>query len=134
VTFSRGSQAVAVGSDAHVDAHGRTAARPRVALIGGLTRGSFDWRRAGDAIGVELEHHDGNTAGNRSDALAAIVRRADVVITILIPNSHNGVALARRTAASQGRPFVLVKRLGPSALGRVVADALAQARAGQASR
>jgi Uncharacterized protein conserved in bacteria (DUF2325) len=107
---------------------------PRIAVVGGLTRSTLDWERAGAAIGVLVEHHDGNTSGSRATALAAMVRRADVVIAIAMPNSHNGVATARRVSADYGRGFVLVKRLSPSALGTAVADALAVARTAELAR
>jgi hypothetical protein len=101
---------------------------PRFAVIGGLTRATHEWERAGKMLGVIVEHHDGNTAGNRAASLAAVVRRADVVVTITIPNSHGAVAIARRIATMHGRTFMLVKRLSPNALGAIVQDALALAR------
>jgi len=75
-----------------------------------------------------VEHHDGIASGARAPALAAIVRRADVVVAIMVPNSHNAIAIVRRVAASHGRVVLCVKHLRPSALGAVVADALALAR------
>jgi hypothetical protein len=101
----------------------------RVAIVGGLTRATHEWTRAGKALGVHLEHHDGNTTGCRAATLAAMVRRADIVVVITLPNSHNAVAIARRTAASHERILMIVKRLSPSALERVVAEALALAAA-----
>lgn len=101
------------------------AAPIRVAVIGGLTRATSDWQRAGDPIGAVVEHHDGRTAGNRAATIASIVSRADVVIVITIPNSHNAVAIARRAAAAHHRPFILVKRLRPNSLAELVAEALA---------
>lgn len=101
----------------------------RVAIIGGLTRATHEWERAGKALGIQLEHHDGRTHGSRAQTVAAMAKRAEVVITITIPNSHNGVAIARRAAALNGRVFVLVKRLRPSSLPQVISDALAAARA-----
>jgi hypothetical protein len=108
----------------------------RVAVIGGLTRATHEWTRAGEALGVHLEHHDGNTSGCRAATLAAMVRRADIVVAITIPNSHNAVAIARRTAANHGRVLRIVKRLSPSAIARVLADgiALASARPAQLAR
>jgi hypothetical protein len=100
------------------------AAEPlRIAVIGGLTRATNEWRRAGAAIGAIVEHHDGQTAGSRAAALAAIVRRADVVVSILVPNSHGAVAIARRTAASHHRTFLLFKHLRPSGLAAVISAA-----------
>jgi hypothetical protein len=95
-----------------------------VAVIGGLTRATGEWERAGEAIGAIVEHHDGRASGSRAASLAAIASRADVVVTITVPNSHNAVAIARRVAASQHRVFVLVKRLRPSSLAALVSDAL----------
>jgi hypothetical protein len=107
---------------------------PRVAIVGGLSRSRLEWQRAGAAIGAIVEHHDGDTSGARAATLAAIVRRADVVIAIAMPNSHNGVATARRVSTDHGRAFVLVKRLSPSALGAIIADALALARTAELAR
>jgi hypothetical protein len=97
----------------------------RIAVIGGLTRATHEWERAGSALGVVVEHHDGRTRGCRADTLAAMVRRADVVVTITIPNSHNAVAIARRVATLHGRTYVQLKRLRPNGLAAVIADALA---------
>ncbi len=97
---------------------------PRVAVVGGLTRAVRAWERAGAAIGVSVEHHDGVTAGGRAATLAAMVRRADIVVSITMPNSHGAVAIARREAASHGCVFVLVNRLRPHALPAIVAAAL----------
>lgn len=99
----------------------------RVAVIGGLTRATSDWQRAGDSIGAVVEHHDGRTAGHRAATIASIVSRADVVITITVPNSHNAVAIARRAAAAHHLPFILVKRLRPSSLADLVSEALSGA-------
>lgn len=112
----------------------RDALSVRIAVVGGLTRSTLEWQRAGAAIGAIVEHHNGDTTGARAAALAAIVRRADVVIAIAMPNSHNAVATARRVSADHGRGFVLVKRLSPSALGAIVADALAVARTAELAR
>jgi hypothetical protein len=103
--------------------------RIRVAVVGGLSRAGEQWSRAGRAIGVELEHHDGRTQGRGSHDIVAAVRRADVVVIITDPNSHNGVAVARRAAILAARPHVLVKHLRPGGLRSVLGDALAAARA-----
>ena len=100
----------------------------RVAVIGGLTRATDQWRRAGDAIGVRVEHHDGQSQGRRADNIEAIVRRADVVLVITDLNSHNGVAHARRSAIAHARPHLLVRRLRPDGLAAAIAEALATAR------
>jgi hypothetical protein len=102
--------------------------RIRVAVVGGLSRAGGQWSRAGEAIGVDLVHHDGQTRGGRSKGIIAAVRRADVVVIITDPNSHAGVAVARRAAQSAARPHVLVKHLRPDGLGAVIDDALAAAR------
>ena len=72
--------------------------RVRVVVIGGLSRAGELWSRAGDSIGVDLEHHDGRTRGRGAQEITAAVRRADVVVIITDPNSHGGVAVARRAA------------------------------------
>jgi Uncharacterized protein conserved in bacteria (DUF2325) len=119
-----------VAASARLAAH----AAPRIAVVGGLSRSTLEWERAGAAIGAIVEHHKGDTTGVRATTLAAIVRRADVVIAIAMPNSHNAVATARRISADFGRGFVLVKRLSPSSLGAVVADVLAVARTTELAR
>ena len=100
--------------------------RLRVAVVGGMTRASDLWMRAGDALGVDLEHHDGQTSGRGSGEIAAAVRRAHVVVIITEPNSHSGVAVARRVAISAARPHVLVKRLRPGGLGELLSQQLAR--------
>jgi hypothetical protein len=100
--------------------------RLRVAVVGGVTRTAGLWTRAGDALGVELEHHDGRTDGRGSGEIVAAVRRAHVVVIITEPNSHNGVAVARRAAILASRPHVLVKRLRPGGLGAVLSQQLAR--------
>jgi hypothetical protein len=97
--------------------------RTRVVVIGGLSRAGELWSRAGQSLGIDLEHHDGRTRGRGADEIAAAVRRADVVVIITDPNSHGGVAVARRAAIAAARPHVLVKRLRPGGLGAVLADA-----------
>ena len=100
----------------------------RVVVIGGLSRAGELWSRAGQSLGVALEHHDGRTRGRGSQEIAAAVRRADVVVIITDPNSHGGVAVARRAAVLAARPHLLVKRLRPNGLAAVLADASALAR------
>ena len=108
------------------------AAPVRVAVIGGLTRATWEWEQAGEDAGIVVEHHDGRTHGARASTLAEIVRRADVVVTITVPNSHNAVSIARRTANAHGRLFMLVKKLRPNALAALVATALATPRVAHA--
>jgi len=98
--------------------------RIRVAVVGGLSRATRRWTQIGDAIGVELEHHDGQTRGRGSREIAAVVRRADVVLIITDPNSHGGVAVARRAAIAAARPHLLVKHLRPDDLRSALADAI----------
>jgi hypothetical protein len=105
-----------------------TQQRIRVAVIGGLSRAGDLWSRAGDSIGVQLEHHDGRTRGRGAAEIAAAVRRADVVVIITEPNSHGGVTVARRTATAAHLPHLLVKRLRPNGLAAVLAEATAMAR------
>lgn len=100
--------------------------RLRVAVVGGMTRATELWSRAGDALGVELEHHDGQTRGRGADEIAAAVRRAHVVVIITEPNSHGGVAVARRAAVLAARPHLLVKRLRPGGLGELLSQQLAR--------
>jgi hypothetical protein len=102
--------------------------RIRVTVVGGLSRDGERWSRAGEAIGVELEHHDGRTRGRGSRDIAAAVRRADVVVIITDPNSHGGVGVARRAAISAARPHLLVKHLRPGDLGAALGTTLATAR------
>ena len=108
--------------------------RLRVAVVGGLTRATTHWSRAGEALGIELEHHAGRARGRGAHGIAAAVRRADIVVIITDPNSHGGVEVARRAAVAAARPHLLVKHLRPGGLGSVLADALALTRASSALR
>ena len=100
--------------------------RLHVAVVGGMTRASVLWSRAGDALGVEVEHHDGRVRGRGVGAITAAVRRAHVVVIITEPNSHGGVAAARRAAISAARPHFLIKRLRPSGLAALLSQQLAR--------
>ncbi|HEY0193864.1 MAG TPA: DUF2325 domain-containing protein [Kofleriaceae bacterium] len=100
--------------------------RTRVAVVGGLSRAGDLWGRAGKAAGVELEHHDGRIRGRGFGEIEAAVRRADVVVIITDPNSHGGVAAARRAAVAHARPHVLVKHLRPSGLAEVIGTLAAE--------
>jgi ribosome-interacting GTPase 1 len=82
---------------------------------------------------VVLEHHDGKTRGRGTHDIVAAVRRADIVVIITDPNSHGGVAVARRAAMLAERPHVLVKHLRPGDLTSVLGDTLAQAHARRAT-
>lgn len=101
--------------------------RIRIAVVGGLSRAGAQWSRAAEDIGVELEHHDGRTRGRGTHDIVAAVRRADVVVIITDPNSHGGVAVARRAAVLADRPHLLIKRLRPSGLRAVIEEALTSA-------
>ncbi|MBV8755846.1 MAG: DUF2325 domain-containing protein [Deltaproteobacteria bacterium] len=103
-------------------------------MIGGLSRSNHAWERAGAALGLVVEHHDGDAHGCRAATLAAIVQRADVVIAITMPNSHGAIAIARRVASRCGCALVRVNRLSPRGLGAVVTDALAIARTQELAR
>ena len=98
--------------------------RIRVAIVGGLDRARAQWLREARTLGVELEHHTGRTAGRGSAEIIAIVRRADLVVIITDPNSHSGVAVARRAATSTALPHVLIKHLRPGDLSSVITSAL----------
>lgn len=100
--------------------------RIRVAVIGGLTRATDLWSEAGRAMGVHLEHHDGRSQGRRADDIASMIRRADVVVIITDPNSHNGVTIARKTALAAGKPHRLVKHLRPAGLAAVLSETFAE--------
>jgi tetratricopeptide (TPR) repeat protein len=111
------------------DASLMTSSPLRVAVIGGLTRATDQWKRAARAIGVQVEHHDGQSGGRRGGDIEAIVRRADVVLVITDLNSHNGVSHARRAALAHGRPHLLLRRLRPDGMAAAIAEAFATARA-----
>lgn len=95
----------------------------RVAVIGGLSRSTYLWQRAAEDAGIEIEHHDGRTAGRRAQGLAALVRRADLVVIQTELNSHNGVATARKLAAAHDRPHLLIRRLRPDGISELLAAA-----------
>jgi hypothetical protein len=105
----------------------------RVAVIGGLSRSTYLWQRAAEDAGIEIEHHDGRTAGRRAQGLAALVRRADVVVIQTELNSHNGVATARRLAAAHARPHLLIRRLRPDGISELLAEARSLQRAARTS-
>lgn len=110
-------------SAAHAIQQAPSHPRLRVAVIGGLSRSTYLWQRAAEDAGIEIEHHDGRTAGRRAQGLAALVRRADLVVIQTELNSHNGVAAARKLAAAHARPHLLIRRLRPDGIGELLAAA-----------
>jgi Uncharacterized protein conserved in bacteria (DUF2325) len=121
-------------SSNHARGTSSSRARIRIAVVGGLSRATELWSRAGDEIGVELEHHDGRAGGRRSRDIVAAVRRADLVVIITDPNSHAGVAVAGRGGSSAGGPKLLGENLRPDGIGALIEASLAAARAEPARR
>jgi hypothetical protein len=98
------------------------AARLRVGLVGGPTRAAQQLERTAAALGYQLEHHTGETAGRGAPSLESLVRRVDVVLILTDLNSHNGVVACRKLATSYGRPHVLLRRCGPARLAEILTD------------
>lgn len=91
-------------------------------LIGGVERSERAYRDAAAARGHTLWFHSGHLNGRGSDALADIVRRADLVVVVTDVNSHGAVQLARRLAQKEGKTLVLQRRVSPSRFAALVAE------------
>src|SRR5690242_9599373 len=94
--------AVDVGSARKRDGHTPRSAvigRPRVVFVGGLDRIESALVSFGDALGIDVEVHNGGHSGPATERLAALVRRTDVLVLVTGVNSHNAVSFAKREAA-----------------------------------
>jgi hypothetical protein len=98
------------------------AARLRVGLVGGPTRAAQQLERTATALGYQLEHHTGETAGRGAPSLESLVRRVDVLLILTDLNSHNGVVACKKLATAYGRPHVLLRRCGPARLAEILTE------------
>lgn len=85
-----------------------------IGLIGGVERGEQRYAAAAASRGHSFEFHGGDTAGRGSNALEALIERADLVICVTDVNSHAAVLGARKHARTLGRRCLLTRRLGLS--------------------
>jgi len=100
----------------------------RIGIVGGVDRSEPRYVELAAREGHVLEWHTGDMAGRGTDALHALVDRADFVLVITDVNSHAGVLGARRLARARGTPCVLVRRLGTARF-RALLDELRSERA-----
>jgi hypothetical protein len=86
--------------------------RARVAFVGGVRKVEREIVALGEAMGLDIEVHDGHTRGQGIERLAAVVRRTDLVVIVTGTNSHNAVHVAKREAAKVGTRVVILKTCG----------------------
>lgn len=94
----------------------------QIGLIGGLDRNEERYAQMARARGHELVCHTGKTAGRGQNALATLIERSALVVVQTDVNSHGAVRKARELARELGRPLLLVKRFGVTALSRLLDD------------
>lgn len=105
---------------AHLSCSSVISPRLRIGLVGGVHRSEVPLARAASAVGCELELHTGEMAGRRTQGLAAMINRVDLLIIVTDVNSHNAVQTARRLASSRGCRHILLRRCSPARLAELV--------------
>jgi hypothetical protein len=87
-------------------------AKVRVGFVGGHKRVERQIIAVGERLGVDVEVHDGSTAGQGKARLIALVQRTHWVVIVTGTNSHNAVYIAKREAAKTGAQVLIVKACG----------------------
>jgi ABC-type sugar transport system substrate-binding protein len=82
----------------------------KIGWVGGLSRLGGQLEDAAAKVGVRLQFHDGNVAGNRSKTLRELVRRSQALVIAVGLISHQGALIAREEAKQAGIPVVFVKK------------------------
>jgi hypothetical protein len=87
---------------------------PRVAFIGGVERLEREIVSFGEALGIEVEVHNGHTSGGGGGIarLTALVHRNDQVVIVTGTNSHAAVRTAKKEAARSGARVRILKFCG----------------------
>lgn len=98
----------------------------RVAFVGGHDRVEHEVVSCGNELGLDVEVHNGRTAGHGKDRLVALVQRNDLVVIVTGINSHNAVHIAKRAAAKAGTHVRILKACG-SGTARDLLTAIAHA-------
>jgi len=96
--------------------------KPRVVFVGGVERVERSLRASGEELGVDVDVHAGHMQGNAGTRLAALVRRADLVVLVTGVNSHNAVHTAKKEAARSGTPLQIMKFCGASVARALIAE------------
>lgn len=84
----------------------------RVGFVGGHDRVEREVVSFGSELGLEVEVHNGRTAGQGRQRLVALVERTDLVVIVTGINSHNAVHIAKRAAAKAGTHIRILKACG----------------------
>jgi hypothetical protein len=104
-----------------------TPRRLRVGFVGGHDRVEHEIVAFGAEVGIDVEVHDGHTAGTGKCRLVALVRRIDLVVIVTGTNSHNAVHLAKREAAKAGARVLILKACGVGTARALLAEIAAAA-------
>ncbi len=99
----------------------------RVGFVGGHDRVEREVVAFGSELGLDVEVHNGHTAGQGRHRLIALVERTDLVVIVTGINSHNAVHIAKRAAAKAGTKFRILKACG-SGTARLLLAEIARAR------
>ncbi len=100
----------------------------RVGFVGGHDRVEREVVSVGSELGLDVEVHNGCTAGQGRHRLVALVERSDLVVIVTGINSHNAVHIAKRTAAKAGTHIRILKACG-SGTARLLLGEIARAGA-----
>ncbi|MCC6524334.1 MAG: DUF2325 domain-containing protein [Polyangiaceae bacterium] len=97
----------------------------RIGIVGGVGRNQPQLYELAARAGHVLEVHDGDVGGRGAVALAALVRRADLVVIAMEVNSHGAVRLARRLCKSSGTAALVLRTASPARVAELLTGAAA---------
>ncbi len=95
---------------------------PRVAFVGGMDRNERALLDAGREEGVAVEVHVGDVRGRGAEALAGIIRRADLVVLVTGVNSHGGAQIAKKLARAANVPMIIAQSCGVAVARQILRD------------
>lgn len=95
----------------------------RIGIVGGVGRNQPQLYELAARAGHVLEAHDGDVGGRGAVTLAALVRRADLVVIAMEVNSHGAVRLARRLCKRSGTAALVLRTASPARVAEILATA-----------
>jgi hypothetical protein len=103
----------------------------RVGFVGGHDRVEREVVSFGSELGLDVEVHNGCTAGQGRHRLVALVERTDLVVIVTGINSHNAVHIAKRTAAKARTHVRILKACGSGTARLLLAEIASAGRGSQ---
>lgn len=89
-------------------------AQLKIAIVGGLDRHERHLVRLAGEKGHEVECHRGHASARSTEALEAMVDRAQVVVLVTMVNSHGAIDVAKRAALRLRRRIMIERTCGPA--------------------